>query len=139
MDLQPHLLREHQLEIRVRYSETDAMGRVHHSNFINYFELGRTEMMRAAGLPYTDFEKLGVLMVIKELNVQYHLAARFDDLLKLRTTTIRAKGARIVHDYQLTRGEDLIATGRSVVATVHPDGSVARLPKFLQLDEQSNE
>lgn len=136
MEIDRQKLREHVMQIRTRYNETDAMGRVHHSNFINYFELGRTEMMRAAGVPYGDFERLGILMVIKEMNVHYHLAASFDDLLTLTTRTVRAKGVRIIHEYELARGEELIATGRSVIATVNRDGSVARLPEFLRLPEE---
>jgi acyl-CoA thioester hydrolase len=124
---------EHDLSIRVRYQETDAMGRVHHANYINYFELGRTELLRAAGFSYKQVEEEGFYLVIAEVSCRYLAPAHYDDLLTLRTTVVRSRGAKIEHDYQIFRGLELLATGQTVVACVDKQGNVRRLPVWLQM------
>lgn len=127
------MLIEHEIEIRVRYQETDGQGRLHHANYFTYFEQGRTELLRAAGHQYRDLEAQGIMLVVAEITCQYYQPAGYDDVLRLRTTTVSAKGARVEHRYQVFRGEALLAEGRSVVACIARDGRVTRLPKFLQL------
>ena len=126
-------LLEHDIEIRVRYQETDAQGRVHHGNFINYFEIGRVELLRAAGSSYRLLEESGLLLVVTEIHCNYVQPAEYDDLLSLKTRLLSSKGVRIKHQYQVTRGEQLIADGWSVVAAVSADGNVTRLPKWLRM------
>jgi len=123
---------QHEVQIRVRYCETDAQGRLHHANFINYFELGRTEQMREMGQSYRDFEQSGLLLVVKNMEVQYLRPVSYDDLLTLRTIVTKARGARLEHRYELFRGDELVATGQSTLACIAPDGSVRRLPEWLQ-------
>lgn len=124
-------IREHEVEIRVRYQETDAQGRVHHANYINYFEIGRIELLRAFGRRYRDLEEEGILLVVTEMNCKYYLPADFDDLLLLKTTTVRSRGVRIEHEYRITRDQDLLAEGRSVVACIDRTGKLRRLPEWL--------
>ncbi len=126
------MLATHEVQIRVRYQETDAMGRVHHANYINYFELGRTELLRAMGRSYKEVEHEGYYLVIADVSCRDLLPAQYDDLLTLRTTVLRARGARIEHEYQLFRDRDLLATGHSVVACVDKQGIVRRLPEWLK-------
>ena len=126
------MLSQHEIEIRVRYQETDAQGRVHHANYLTWFELGRVEMLRAAGHSYRELEESGVFLVVAETSVQYYLPAIFDDVLRLRTTTRRAKGARIEHQYEVFRGQELLAKGTTTVACVSRSGRVARLPDWLR-------
>lgn len=125
------MLTRHEITIRVRYQETDAQARVHHANYITYFEQGRVELLRAAGFSYKRLEEEGILLVVSEVECRYYLPAEYDDLLRLVTTTIKAKGARIEHQYQLYRDEQLIVEGRSVVACVDRTGRVRRLPSWL--------
>ena len=125
------MLTQHEIEIRVRYQETDGQGRVHHANYPTWFELGRVELLRAAGHSYRELEEAGVYLVVAEISVQYYLPALFDDVLKLRTTTVRAKGARIEHHYEVRRGDELLATGQTTVACINRAGRVARLPEWL--------
>lgn len=126
------MLGQHEIEIRVRYQETDGQGRVHHANYLTWFELGRVELLRAAGHSYRELEAAGVFLVVAEVAVQYHLPAFFDDMLRLRTTMIRAKGARIEHRYEVFRGDQLLAQGSTTVACVDSSGKVARLPQWLR-------
>jgi len=124
-------MHSHEIEFRVRYQETDGQGRVHHANYLTWFELGRVELMRAAGHSYRELEEAGIFLVVAEVAVQYFLPAFFDDVLRLRTTTVRAKGARIEHRYEVFRGEDLLAKGQTTVACIGRSGRVSRLPEWL--------
>lgn len=125
-------IRDHEIEIRVRYQETDAQGHVHHANYIHYFEMGRVELLRASGKSYRDLEDQGILLVVTEMSCNYFAPSQFDDLLRLKTTTVRSRGVRIEHNYRLTRGDVLIAEGRSVVACVNRDGKLQKLPEWLR-------
>lgn len=127
-----------ELEIRVRYQETDAQARVHHANYLTYFEQARVEMLRAMGISYKALEEAGVLLVVAEANVQYFLPAEYDDLLRIRVTTMLAKGARIIHQYDVRRGEDRICQGRTVVACINRQGRVQRLPAWLLPDQEAS-
>ena len=122
----------HDIEIRVRYQETDGQGRVHHANYLTWFELGRVELLRAAGHGYRELEAAGIFLVVAEMSVHYYLPALFDDVLRLRTTTVRAKGARIEHRYEVLRGQDLLAEGTTTVACIDRNGRVRRLPEWLR-------
>ena len=125
------MLAQHEIEIRVRYQETDGQKRLHHANYFTYFELGRTELLRAAGQSYRQFEEAGLMLVVAEISCKYYLPADYDDLLRLRTTTVTARGARVVHNYEVFRGGELVAEGHSVVACINREGRVTRLPKWL--------
>jgi acyl-CoA thioester hydrolase len=122
---------EHEIEIRVRYCETDAMGYLHHSHYLSYFESGRTELLRAAGGNYRGMEERGLFMVIVKAEVRYHQPARYDDLLRLRTRVARITPAKLEHEYRLTRGKTLLAEGRTTLACVDRQGTVQRMTDVL--------
>jgi acyl-CoA thioester hydrolase len=126
------IVHSHDIEIRVRYQETDAQGRVHHANYLNYFEVGRVELLRANGISYRDLEQTGIRLVVAEIRCRYFLPAEYDDLLRLTTSTHRAKGARIVQSYLLRRDDEVLVEADSVIACVGCDGKIRRLPKLLQ-------
>ena len=132
------MLLEHEIEIRVRYQETDAQGRVHHANYLTWFELGRVELLRAAGHSYRELEEAGVYLVVAEASLSYYQPAMFDDVLRLRTTTVRAKGARIEHRYEVRREDALLAEGATTVACIDKSGRVSRLPDWLRSHAKSH-
>ncbi len=131
-------MQDHRFSIRVRYHEVDGQGRVHHAQYLNYFERGRVEMLRAAGHSYKELETSGYLLVVRRMEIEYVFPAEFDDELTLVTTVLYARGARIEHDYQLFRHSDqqLLVTAHSEIACVDRTGSVRRLPPFLQSPRQ---
>lgn len=133
------MLRELDLEIRVRYQETDAMGVLHHANYFTYFEMGRTELLRSTGKSYKQLEDDGTLMVIVKIGCKYLRPARYDDLLRLRTRTTRVTAAKIEHAYQLFRGDELLAEGDSTLACVDRNGRVQRTPEWLRFDDGDGE
>ncbi|MFM8282224.1 MAG: acyl-CoA thioesterase [Planctomycetaceae bacterium] len=122
----------HDTMVRVRYQETDGQRRVHHSNFLTYFEIGRTEMLRSTGATYREFEDAGLLLVVSEVSCRYYQAADYDDLLTIRTTLEACGGASITHAYEVIRDGRILATGRTVVVCVDRDGRVRRLPSWLR-------
>lgn len=78
-------MKEHQIEVRVRYSETDQMGVVYHGNYLPYFEIGRVEWLRNHGISYKSMEASGVALPIVNIDINYKKPARYDDLLIVKT------------------------------------------------------
>ena len=110
---------------------------MHHGQYVNYFERGRVELLRNAGQSYKDFEAKGLFLVVAELNLQYHAAAVFDDLLTLTTSVEEVRRVRIRHRYELVRketdqSETLIVTGSSLIACVDQEGKVKPLPRYMR-------
>ena len=126
------MLTEHEITIRVRYCETDAMGYLHHANFVTYYEMGRTELLRAQGGDYRAIEESGLFLVVVKLECRYHAPARYDDLLTLKTRVERISAVKIEHSYQLFRNGQLLATASSVLACVDREGKVQRLPDAIR-------
>lgn len=124
------MLEEHEQQIRVRYCETDAMGFLHHANYFIYFEMGRTELLRAQGGNYRKMEEDGLFMVIVDLKCKFRQPAHYDDVLTLKTRIARLTPAKLEHDYQLFRDETLLAEAHSVLACVDRNGRVQRMPDF---------
>jgi acyl-CoA thioester hydrolase len=121
----------HEIPIRVRYAETDRMGLLHHANYFVYFEMGRTELLRRRGVSYRDVEDAGHLLVIIDIGCKFRRPARYDDLLTLRTTVQRVTHVKIVHTYELFRGEELLAEGHSTLACIDREGRPQKLPEIL--------
>ena len=126
-----------EIQIRVRYAETDRMGLLHHANYLIYFEQARTELLRDVGMTYREMEDQGFLLVLTKIEVKYKRPARYDDVLTIRTTVARTTPVRIEHAYQVLRGEELLAEGTSTLACVDRDGKLQALPEwFLKMDGQ---
>ncbi len=122
---------EHEIQIRVRYSETDAMGYLHHSVYATYFEMGRTELYRARGGNYRQLEEQGLFFVVVDLNCKFRQPARYDDLLTLKTKIARTTPAKLEHAYEVWRDGELLTSARTVVACIDRDGTVQRLSRVL--------
>lgn len=129
-------LREHAIEIRVRYPETDPMGILHHSRYFIYFEMGRTELLRACGGNYRRMEEEGIFVVAVKVDCRYKRPARYDDLLTLHTKVTETTNVRIEHEYRLFRGEELLAIGHTTLAVVDRTGQICPVPEWLMLPEE---
>jgi len=101
--------------IRVRYKDTDQMGIAHHSNYIVWFEVARTDLCRDAGLPYREIEERNVILVVTEIGCSYRAPFRYDDEVVIETTITRAASRSLTFAYRLRRGArgDLCADGFS--------------------------
>ena len=122
----------HEIAVRVRYAETDRMGLLHHANYFVYFEMGRTELLRARGVSYREIEDAGFFLVIVDLGCKYKRPARYDDLLTIRTIVARVTHVKIVHTYQVLRDGLLLAEGHSTLACVDSEGHPQALPELLR-------
>lgn len=101
-------------QIRVRYAETDAMAVVNNVDYLVYFEVGRTELMRHYGLPYTVVEKNGFLLPLIEARVFYKNPAHYDDLLNIETSLKPEYKPIIKFEYNIFRDNSTIANGYTV-------------------------
>lgn len=100
---------------RVRYKETDQMGIAHHSNYVVWFEIGRTDLCRATGISYADIESRGFLLVVTEIGCRYRTPFRYDDEVLIRTSVASAASRAMKFAYELYdgAGQELRATGFS--------------------------
>lgn len=100
--------------VRVRYKETDQMGIAHHSNSIVWFEIGRTDLCRDAGIPYSAIEARGFLLVVTEVCCRYRIPFRYDEEVIIRTTLAETASRALKFGYELSDlAGELRATGFS--------------------------
>ena len=126
----------YEIPIRVRYKETDAMGVVHHSNYVNYYEVARTEMLRAHGTTYKELEETGVMLPVHEVTMNYFAPALYDDLLTVRLTMRELPGVKMTFEHEiLSEQGTLVNTGRVTLVFMNAETRRAcRAPQwFLDL------
>lgn len=116
--------------IRVRYAETDRMGVVYYANYLVWFEVGRTEWLRATGWSYREMEHDGVSLPVIEVHCDYRQPARYDDEIELRTRATLLSPVRIRFDYDVVRAADetVAASGHTIHAALDVNGRPCRLP-----------
>jgi len=127
------MLAVHTIPIRVRYDECDPMGFVHHSNFMKYFEIARTDLFRAAGGNYRDFEATGLFVVVVRIDCRYHKPARYDDELEVCVRIERITEAKIEQSYRVERGSELLVSASVTLAVIDRSGKPQRVPEALRL------
>ncbi len=120
-----------EIQIRVRYAETDRMGLLHHANYLIYFEQARTELLRSRGYSYKDLEDQGYYLVIAKAEIRYKSPAHYDDVLTIRTTVTRTTPIRLEHRYEVFRDGTLICEGSTTLACVDADGKLQAMPEWL--------
>ena len=120
----------HDVEFRVRYAETDQMGVVYHTNYLIWCEVGRTDLIRARGMSYADMERAGVGLAVSELSARFHSAARYDDMIRVRTTVAEIRSRGITFDYVISRAEsgDRLVTARTALISIDASGRPVALP-----------
>ncbi len=123
----------HEIQLRIRYGETDQMGTFYNAAALDWFECGRTEALRAAGLAYRGMELRGVMLPVVEANVKYLGKASYDDLLAVRTTLHRPRGVRIRCDEEITLADSgqPVVRGHTLHAITDAAGRPIRPPRWL--------
>jgi len=112
-------MKNHELTVRVRYSETDQMGVVYHGNYAQYFEMGRVEWLRNIGVSYKKMEENGIMLPVVSLNMQYKKSARYDDLLTVKTIFKKLSSVRIEFDYEIRNEQgELLTIANSVLVFI---------------------
>ncbi|HVS52254.1 MAG TPA: thioesterase family protein [Opitutaceae bacterium] len=115
-------------QVTVRYAETDMMGVVYHGNYLPWFEIGRTTLLKEIGLSYRQLEEDGFRLPVLEVTAKYLRPARYDDTLTIVTTLREKPLLRIRLDYEVRRGDELLATGETVHAFIDRAGNPIRPP-----------
>ena len=113
---------------RVRYAETDRMGVTYYANYLVWFEVGRTELMRQAGSTYRELEETGVALPIVRGDYTLLAPSYYDDEITVETRVVELKTRRIVFGYEVRRGETLLATGSTTHVPLGVDGRVVAFP-----------
>jgi acyl-CoA thioester hydrolase len=123
----------HRTRIRVTYGDTDAMGIVYYANYLRWFEVARTEMMRHLGVAYKALEGEGVFLPVSEVFCKYHRSARYDDLLVIETRIDFLKKVSLQFSYRILRAEDgaELITGTTLHGFVSREGKIVRVPAAL--------
>lgn len=118
------------LDISVRFAETDAMGIVHHSTYILWFEAGRIAWMDAVGVPYAEFAEAGYHFAVIGVEADYRTPARFGDTVRVISSIAAFRSRQVIFDYEVRQVQSglLLATGRSRHICVDLDGRTAKIP-----------
>jgi acyl-CoA thioester hydrolase len=121
------------VQITVRYAETDMMGIVYHGNYLPWFEIGRTALLKEHGISYRELETAGYRLPVLEIRAKYLRPAFYDDTLTVVTTLNEKPLLRIELVYEVRRGDELLATGQSAHAFIDRAGHPVRPPPiFIQ-------
>ncbi len=123
-------MKKNETKIRVRYQETDQMGMAYHANYLVWFEIGRTELMRSIGLPYIEFEKSNLYLPVLKAYCEYKHAARYDDLLTVITFIESLQYVRTVFNYEIRRDDKKIGGGYTEHAFINEAGRPVVLKKI---------
>ena len=119
---------ESRTQVVVRYAETDMMGVVYHGSYLPWVEVGRTTLLKELGLPYRQLEADGYRLPVLEVSAKFFRPARYDDTITI-VTRLREKPLLRIHlDYEVRRGEELLATGMTVHAFIDREGRPVRPP-----------
>ena len=124
-----------QVDIRVRYAETDRMGVAWHGHYLAWFEIGRTAWMRDAGCPYGELEdESGIFFPVIRADARFKASAHYDDRLRVKTELVKLSGARVEFEYEVVRAEtdQVLATGSTEHAAIDAGGKPCRMPRELR-------
>lgn len=114
--------------VSVRYAETDMMGVVYHGSYLPWLEIGRTTLLKEHGLPYRELEADGFFLPVLEVGLRYLRPAKYDDTVVVTTVMREKTTLRIRMDYELHRGDELLATAFTVHAFIDRAGKPVRPP-----------
>jgi acyl-CoA thioester hydrolase len=126
--------RESIIEVRVRYAETDQMGVVYHANYLVWCEIGRTDLIRQLGTSYADLERQGVGLAVIDASLRYHSAARYDDLIRVRTVISDVRSRTVTFDYTIEHAVSglRLASARTTLASLSKEGKLVALPADIR-------
>lgn len=114
-----------QTPLRVRYAETDQMGVVYHSNYFIWFEVGRAELFREVGIPYTTFEEQDLGLAVVEASCRYRSPALYDDYIIIETKLESFSSRKVTFKYQVLRDKTLLAEGKTTHFFVNNEGKIS--------------
>ena len=122
-----------EIQIRVRYGETDQMGVVYHGNYALYLEMGRIEWLRKLGISYKSMEENGIMLPVVSLSINYKKSAGYDDVINVKTQLKRMPTAKIEFDYEITdeQGDILTTANTTLVFIDKKTGRPMKAPQYV--------
>ena len=123
-----------EIEFRVRYAETDQMGVVYHANYLVWCEIGRTDFIRSLGMSYAEMERSGIALAVSDLSARFHAPARYEDLVRVRTTLVDLRSRLIAFEYLVSNAEtgQRLATAQTRLVSIDPDGHPVAMPEHIR-------
>ena len=129
----------HSTTIRVRYKDTDRMGIVYYGNYLTFFEVGRAELMREIGFPYSALEAKGYILVVTEAAAKYHGNTGYDALITIKTAITKVKNVKVRFDYKVLSEEDtLLVSGHTVHGCINSNLKPSRFPYDIKYIMDNN-
>ncbi|HEX9859706.1 MAG TPA: thioesterase family protein [Nitrospirota bacterium] len=125
-------MKHHEHIHRVTYSETDQMGFAYYANYLVWFEIGRTELIRESGLTYRELEDKGFMLPVIEASCRYLKPARYDDLVTIRAAVTELKGVRMSFGYEVLLDGVLLAEGMTRHAFMDKNGRPVKPPAEIK-------
>jgi acyl-CoA thioester hydrolase len=124
----------HEIQLRVRYSDTDKMGFCYYGNYPKFYEIARVESFRSMGYPYKEMEEGGVGMPVLDMSIKYHAPAKYDDLLTIKLIIPEAPRARVLFRYEIRNEEGiLLNTGETTLAFMNMEtGRPVKMPQRMK-------
>jgi acyl-CoA thioester hydrolase len=122
------------IELRVRYGETDQMGVVYHAEYLAWCEMGRTEYIRRLGTSYAALEAAGTRLAVAEASLRYHAPARYDEIIRVETTLTEKRSRALTFDYRICHAETgtRLVTARTLLVSLDTQGRPMPLPPHVR-------
>ncbi|MEI0581320.1 thioesterase family protein [Brachyspira pilosicoli] len=127
----PHI---NKTEIRIIYADTDQMGIVYHANYLKFFEIGRTELLRELGISYKEMEAYGVYLPVKEVFIDYKISIKYDDLIVVHTSVDKLKNVSLKLKYEIRNKSNpdiLHTTGYTLHPFINKNGDIIKPDDYL--------
>lgn len=123
-----------EVEFRVRYAETDQMQVVYHANYLVWCEIGRTDLIRLLGTSYADIERQGVSLAVVDATIRYHAAARYEDMIRVKTVLVEARSRSVTFEYTIENADTgaRLVTARTTLASINGEGKLVAMPDHLR-------
>jgi acyl-CoA thioester hydrolase len=128
-----------EVEFRVRYAETDQMQVVYHANYLIWCEIGRTDLIRKLGTSYADIERQGIALAVVDASVRYHAAAKYEDMVRVRTVLVEARSRSVTFQYTIENADTgaKLVTARTTLASINGEGKLVAMPEHLRRSLES--
>ena len=123
----------HEISVRVYYEDTDLAGIVYYANYLKFIERARTEWVRDLGVDQARLKaETGIVFAVRRVEADYLIAAKFDDVLTVRTGLIKLGGASLIVQQDVLREDDILFTAKVTIVAIGPAGNAVRLPDMLR-------
>ncbi|WDQ99618.1 tol-pal system-associated acyl-CoA thioesterase [Devosia sp. J2-20] len=122
----------HRFPVRIYYEDTDFSGNVYHAAYLKFFERGRTEFLRDAGIHHSELAAQGVAFAVRSMDIQFDSAAHIDDLLTVTTAVASATGVRLMLTQTIMRADTVLTRASVMVVAIKTTGGPARMPAAVR-------